>query len=126
MPDVNLYFGACTGTQIDRNIPRIDATPQNTAIPFVWCVTDTLTGTAGSSAFSTKSWNEPSGAGYQFFPRLSNCEVLDVQFSNSSIVSSVSVSNFMGSLSYTVNFIGSGTTDIYIYLIEGAVNPDNA
>lgn len=125
MPNINLYLGACTGTEIDRNIPRINSTPQNTAIPFVWCVSDTLTGTAGSPAASSTSWNEPSGAVYQHFPKLSNCEVLDVQFSNPSLVSSVSISALGGGLLYTVNFSDSGTTDIFIYLVEGAVDPDN-
>lgn len=125
MDELNLYQGEHTGRVIDRCIQRVQITPQNTAIPFVWCVTDTLTGTAGGIAFNTKQWNEPSAAEYQYFPKLSNCEVLDVQFSNPSIVGSVSVGTLFGGLSYTVNFSASGTTDIFIYLIEGAVNPDD-
>lgn len=126
MPTYNLYPGTATGKQIDENIARVNATPQDAAIPFVWCITVSLTGTAGGSAFSTKMWHEPSGSDYQHFPLLTNCEVLDVEFSNPSIVSSVSISaTGTNKINYVAEFNSSGSTDIFIYLIEGAGDPDN-
>lgn len=123
MADYNLYQGAFTGLTIDRCIQRINSTPQNTPIPFMWVIAVTVTGTAGSDSWGASSFN-PGSFSYQSIPNFNNCEVIDVQMSNPGIVRSVSVSQYgQNTIEYSLSFIASGSTDIYIYLIEGAAAP---
>ena len=77
MPDVNLYLGAFTGTQIDGAISRVNDASGSGALPVMWQLELIMLDELGSSGTGYCNWNETTPSGDPT-PNLNNCEILKV------------------------------------------------
>lgn len=114
MDELEFYNGEFSGLEIDRCISRVHLTPRNGRIPFIWKDTVSVTGTAGSqSVVIPISYQEPSGAPYQFWPHSGT--ILDVEMDHPEYLDYLDIGWAGGC---TARFRKSGTVNITFYFVE--------